>query len=301
MSKLPLALAAFALSACDLVEFDPAYDAWLWVPGATFRPGPAPEPAGGPDVVGVQALRASLQLGATRERLRGQLGIGARAFAIGLAGDRGLWLVPASAPTAEVPGLPSFDLRAHVSPRAPAGPVELVAVAFDDAGRPGRALALPLTLEPEAPPAGQLVVALHWDSAADLDLHVVDPLGGEAWSGEPNTWKPPAPGEPAAPPDAWRAGGILTRDANAGCRRDGTPSEHVVWSLPPPAGRYLVRVVTRSLCGLHSTGWRVAAYGPGGTSVIGATRGFSLPQDAARPSGRGAGVVALEFALSAPP
>ena len=31
-----------------------------------------------------------------------------------------------------------------------------------------------------------------WDGAADLDLHVVDPLGGEAWSGNPNTIPTPA-------------------------------------------------------------------------------------------------------------
>ena len=44
------------------------------------------------------------------------------------------------------------------------------------------------------PPDGELVVGLHWDGAADLDLHVVDPDGDEAWSGDPNTWQRPPPG-----------------------------------------------------------------------------------------------------------
>lgn len=287
---------------CEGASPDPGTEAWLQLPpegGAQWRPGGLPDDEGGPAVLGVQTTRATLQLGSVRERLRGQLGEGARALAIGLDGDRGAWIVPAEPPTSEVPDAPSFDVRAQIADELPAGPVTLVVVAFDEHGRPGAARRTELVAVAEEPPAGQLVFELTWDGPADLDLHVVDPLGGEAWSGDPNTWRAPPPGEPV-PPDAWRSGGILTRDGNAACRRDTRPSEHVVWQQRPPDGRYLLRVDARSMCGAVSASWRVAAYADLGRRLVAAARGTSLADDALAPHGRGAGVLALEVSLPLP-
>lgn len=289
---------ACTLSGCDAASSDPALDAWLQIAGAQWRPGPLPDDASGPAVVGVQTLRATVQPGAIRERFRGQLGIAARAVAIGLDGDRGSWIVPAAPPDSELPEFPSFDVRAQLSLQLPEGPIDLVVVAFDEGGRSGPMQRVPLLALAQEPPRGELVIALTWDGPADLDLHVVDALGGEAWSGDPNTWQPPPPGQPV-PPEAWRSGGILDQDGNADCRRDGAPSEHVVWQQRPPAGDYTVRVDTRSMCGAAAASWRVSAISGVDRVLLGAVRGTSLPDDALQPHGRGAGVLALSFTIAA--
>ncbi|MDB4955326.1 MAG: hypothetical protein JWO36_2895, partial [Myxococcales bacterium] len=131
-----------------------------------------------------------------------------------------------------------------------------------------------------------------------------DPLGHEAWSGDPNTWQPPPPGQPADP-DAWRTGGILDHDGNRDCHRDGAPSEHVIWKtrigtngpVAPiiPAGQYTVRVDTRSMCSDASAGWYVAAYTNG--TLLEAVRGVSTPDDVQQPHGANAGVTALRVTL----
>ena len=139
------------------------------------------------------------------------------------------------------------------------------------------------------------MIALVWHGRADLDVHVVDPLGGEAWSDDPNTYVPPRPGDPPDPPDAWRDHGILDHDGNKDCRRDANPAEHVIWTVEPPAGEYVVRVDARAMCGDASAAWFVAAYRNG--ELIGAARGVAIPDDTLLPHGAGAGGRALRFAL----
>lgn len=299
MAALAVATMAATAAGCEGASSDPGLEAWLQLPpesGAQWRPGDLPGDEGGPEVLAVQTLRATVQLGAVRERLRGQLGRAATGLALGIEGDRGLWILPAAPPVSEAPESPSFDVRAQIGLTLPPGPTTLVVVAFDEQGRAGPAHRTEVVAVAEEPPSGQLVFELTWDGPADLDLHVVDALGGEAWSGDPNTWQPPPPGEPV-PPDAWRSGGILTRDSNAGCRRDSAPSEHVVWQQAPPSGRYVVRVDADAMCGAIATPWRVAAYRGAGRELLGAARGTSLVEDALAPHGRGAGVLALEVTL----
>jgi hypothetical protein len=156
--------------------------------------------------------------------------------------------------------------------------------------------------------SGDLVVTLLWDSTADLDLHVVDPLGNEAWSGKPSTYTPPPPGmtiDPAIAEQEILASGWLDQDANANCTFDGSPSEHVIWTsrvdpqtnmmISPviPSGTYTVRVDTRSLCKDASAYWYVEADSEG--VDIGAARGLSTPDDTLAPHGPGAGITALTF------
>jgi hypothetical protein len=138
------------------------------------------------------------------------------------------------------------------------------------------------------------VISLVWDGRADLDLHVVDAEGGEAWSDKVNTMKPPVPGEPVDPLE-FQKHGILDHDGNKACRRDGRPNENVIWTMPPPAGNYVVRVDTRAMCGAPAAAWYVAAYRNG--ELIGAARGLSSPDDTLAPHGAGAGVTALRFSL----
>ncbi len=173
----------------------------------------------------------------------------------------------------------------------------MIVAATDLDNRIGAPMTAPIVAAPQLPPTGTLVVSLVWNSAADLDLHVVDPNGSEAWSGSPNTIKPAGPGQPPLPPGAVADGGILDHDANEDCHRDGHPQEDVIWQAPPPPGQYIVRVEPYSLCGDPIADWYVAAYGSDG-ALIGAAKGISTPDDVAYgPHGMGGGITALTFGL----
>ena len=71
----------------------------------------------------------------------------------------------------------------------------------------------------------------------------------------------------------------------------------MVWQSPPPAGSYLVRVDTASLCGAAAARWTVGVTRDGTT--IGAAAGESLPGDARFSKGPGSGIQALAFDVPA--
>ena len=285
-------LAMLALAACDGASPDPGLAFQLQVAGAQYRPGPFPADEGGPAVLDVQTRHAQILIDRLAEPLDATLDATARAAAIGIEGVDGAWIVRAGPPDSDTPGLPSAKAVFGVVEGFPPGPLRLVVAASDAAGRFGAPAAAELMALHAAPPEGTLAIGLVWDGAADLDLHVVDPLGGEAWSDDPNTYVPPPPGEPADP-NEYKRHGILDRDANKDCRRDGRPSEYVVWTVPPPAGEYTVRVDARAMCGDAIAHWAVAAYRDG--ELVGAARGASTPEDASLPHGAGASVLALRF------
>jgi hypothetical protein len=290
--------------ACTAASPDPGYDAFVQIPGAQFRPGPFPAATGGPTALSVVTTHPSVVIGRVHEKVHGILGTGARAAIVGAHGTDGSWIVPAGPPDIDTPGFPTITSLFGLARDATPGPFALEVAATDPDGNIGEATELVLVADAEPVPDGELVVALSWDGAADLDLHVIDPTGSEVWSGSPNTWKPPPPGEPIDP-DAFLTGGILDHDGNADCHRDGAPSEHVIWKqrmdsmqkvIDPiiPGGDYIVRVDTRSLCGDAGADWYVAAYRSG--ELLGAARGISTLDDVQLPShGAGAGVTALTF------
>lgn len=287
-------LAACALAACDGASPDPGLTALLQITGAQFRPGPFPADAGGPAALDVQTRRGQIVVDRIAEPLDATLEGPARAAVIGVAGSDGAWIVRAGPPDSDTPGLPSAKAVFGVTADFPPGAFMLQVAASDAEGRVGAPAFAALTAVPEEPLLDPLVIGLVWDGAADLDLHVVDALGGEAWADDPNTYVPPPPGDPVDP-DEYKRHGILDRDANRDCRRDGRPREHVIWTVPPPAGEYIVRVDARSLCGDAIAQWSVAAYRAG--ELIDAARGASTLEDVVQPHGAGAGVLALRFAL----
>jgi len=237
----------------------------------------------------------TITLTTTDGKVTGTLGIGSRSAVIGIAGEPGGWLLPAAVPAFDAPDAPTVSATIGLADEFPPGPFTLTVAGGDADGRFGAPAMVMLVAEPADPPAGELVIALVWDGVADLDLHVVDPLGGEAWADDPNTWQEPPPGEPVDP-TAYLTGGILDRDGNAGCHRDARPSEHVIWTMPPPPGAYAVRVDARSMCGGPGAAWYVAAYR--NAVLLGAARGVSTDADVQLYAhGKGAGVLALEFAL----
>ena len=306
MRRALLVVACGACAGCgDLASSDPGLGAPLYVTssaGAQFRPGVFPAASGGPATQSVQTLHATVVIDQDRETVSAVLDPSAHAAIVGLAGQRGTWIVPAGPPDFDAPG--QATLHATYGLTVTPGPVTMLVAATDAEGRIGEPASADVVAIEAAPPDGVLVVALEWLGRADLDLHVVDPDGNEAWSQDPNTWK-----KPIGPtdPNAWMTGGILDHDGNAGCTRDGQPREDVVWSqhmtasgttIDPivPSGEYTVRVDARSLCGDASAPWGLTVYSQG--EVIGAARGIATPDDVAyQPHGAGAGVTALRFTL----
>lgn len=283
---------ALALAACDGASPDPGLGAWLQVAGAQHRPGPFPADTGGPAAIDVRTRHAQILIDRLDEPLDATLEASAHAAVIGVEGSPGTWIVRAGPPSADTPGLPSAKAVFGVAAGFPPGPFTLKVAASDAQGRFGAPATTEIMALHEPPPEGPLVIGLVWDGAADLDLHVVDPLGGEAWTDKPSTYVPPPPGEPIDP-EAYKRHGLLDRDANQGCRRDGRPREHVIWTVPPPAGEYVVRVDVRAMCGDPIAHWSVAAYRLG--ELIGAARGASTPEEVELPHGAGAGALALRF------
>jgi hypothetical protein len=295
-----LGLALAPAPACQSVRADVGLEADLRVGNAQFVAGALDEaaPSGGPPVVSVFNSLTTVQPGQRDKPLSGTLAPSATAVALGLRGDRGYWIAAAGPPGLDAPDLPTFQSTLSFSAALPLGAVVLVVRAVDDAGRFGAAATVPLSSAPAAGPSGTLVVGLRWDSEADLDLHLVTPSGVEVWAGNINSYRAPPPGTPADG-SAWQQGGLLDFDSNAGCVIDGRRAEHVVWTAPPPAGTYRVRVDTASLCGVPAARWTVEVFGAGGV-VITASQGETVAGDARFSKGPGSGVQALTFDVPAP-
>lgn len=291
------------LGACDAASSDPALDAVFRVENAQFREGPFPADEGGPATVAVSTLSTRVEIASRTEQVRGVLEPGARAAVIGIEGFDGTWLVPAGVPGLDTPGFPTASAVFRLAEDFVAGPFVLQLAAADDDGRFGPRATTMLVAAERPPPTGELVIALSWSGAADLDLHVVAPDGGEAWSGKPNTMKPPVPGEPVDP-EEYKKHGRLDHDGNQDCRREPSPNENVIWTMSPPAGEYIVRVDARSMCGAPIANWSVAVYRNDVLIDGAAVRGTStqddvvrLPLPPAQWHGAGAGAFALRFSL----
>jgi hypothetical protein len=288
-------LAVIWCAGCGAAASDPGLHADLRVDGAQFALGAMPVGEDGPAVVGVQFASASLFPGAHDQPLLGALAASSTTAAIGLAGDAGFWIVGAGPPAVEAPSEPTFDARLSLARSARLGPRMLIVRAVDQTGRFGPPETLALTVVAAPAPTGRLTVHLEWDSDADLDLHVIDAAGVEIWAGHPSGYRTPPP--PALPdPDAAKQAAQLDSDSNAGCHIDGRNQENVVWSVPPAAGHYVVRVDVPSLCGQTVADWRLRVLRDG--TLIGEASGSLYDSDTRGAHGAGDGRTALVFDLS---
>jgi hypothetical protein len=254
-------------------------------------------PSGGPAVVSVFNSLTAVESGERDKPLNGTVEPSATAVALGLRGDLGYWIVLAGPPALDAPDLPTFVAKLSFSPALPLGTLSLIVRAVDDVGHFGPPSVVPLASAPLPPPIGTLVVTLSWDTEADLDLHVVTPDGTEIWARNINSYRAPPPGT-AVDPSAWKDGGILDFDSNAGCVIDGRRQENVVWQAAPPPGTYRVRVDTSSLCGAPAARWIVDVIESG--ARMAASQGLSLPTDARFSKGPGSGLEALTFDVLSP-
>ncbi len=93
--------------------------------------------------------------------------------------------------------------------------------------------------------SGDVQVSVAWNTAADVDLHVVDPAGEEIYWGS----------------RASASGGELDLDSNAGCGTDQPRNENTVWPVNgAPTGTYVVRLDYWDACGAEATDYVVTVW-----------------------------------------
>lgn len=286
-----LLFTAFAF-ACEGTDADEGRDAAMQVAKAQFFRGTMPAESGAAAVRSA-TVAPTVEAGSVERSIVGEITKDGAAIAIGLAGDRGYWILPAGLPSAAAIDEPTFDALLSFSTKMAPGPREIVLRAVDGDKRFGPALVKPIAVVAHALPQGELVIALSWDNRANLDLHVVDPTGAEIFKRDINSYRAPGPGAPREAPNTPHDGGVLDFDSQADCVPDGRRAENVVWTDPPPKGHYVVRVDTFSLCGEPGARWRVQAFLRGAS--IGSAEGSSTDVDTTFSHDRGAGLLALEI------
>lgn len=291
------------LGACDVASSDPGLDSVLEIANAQYRPGAFPTDEGGRAAALSLATRhPTIVIDRVVEKTLGLLDPAARTAVFGIDGYDGAWIVPAGPPDFSAPGFPTANITFGVRGTIEPGPFTLRLAAADADGRFGAPATAMVVADAAPEPTGELVITLEWQGHADLDLHVVDGDGGEVWSDKPNSMNPPAQGVPVDPTE-YQKHGILDHDGNKNCRFDGgTPNEHVIWTMPPPPGDYIVRVDARAMCGAPAAAWHVSA--KRNDDLLGAVRGVATPGDVVpdpsepQPLSRaGQGVLALRFSL----
>lgn len=289
---------SLSLVACSGANPGSGQTAYLRVQGAQFVAGAIDisTHAQSPLVSSVATQNNDLFPGVSGKSISGSVGPGSTAVMLGLQGDGGYWVLPVQDVDQNTPGNLTFSGTASFSPLTPsgdAGNLNLVVRATNRSGDVGPAVLQPVVMDTPRP-AGALVISLEWDTQADLDLHVALPAADagttEIWSRKPSAL--PA-GQAGATIDDGMAAGYLDFDSNSQCVLDGRRVEDVIFPTTAPAGHYVVRVDTFSLCGEVTARWHVHVVTPGSPPLD--AYGQSTDTDLRFPHGQGAGVQALAF------
>jgi hypothetical protein len=200
-------------------------------PTGTLVDGPTPPEAGGPALL-LSAPAAAINGGTSAVGVTSTSGF--QTIVVGVQGLTDFYEVtlPASATSASLlltvaqnVSLGTFQLAFAAGPsRATLGPYATQSLSLISVG------------------TGDVQVSVSWNSAADVDLHVVEPGGEEVYYGNPNS----------------AAGGELDLDSNAACNSDGPRNENIVWPTgSAPTGEYIVRVDHWAACGATQTDYVV--------------------------------------------
>src|SRR5687767_5409939 len=131
---LPTVLLIFI--SCGGPRADEGRDALLQVEGARFFREAMPSEAAGPKVL-TTTVTSRAHAGTVAQNAAGDLERSATAIAVGLGGDVGYWIVPASIPNPSAPTLPTFEVTFALSNGLPAGAHVLVLAAVDADGHFG--------------------------------------------------------------------------------------------------------------------------------------------------------------------
>jgi|SRR6266850_40404 len=123
---------------------------------------------------------------------------------------------------------------------------------------------------------GGVQVGVTWDTASDVDLHVIDPASNEVYWNNLSV----------------ASGGTLDVDSNAGCALDNKNNENIRWTGSAPNGTYTVRVDYWSACNLTGTTTYAVVVNNGG-AISRFTGSFTANQ--ADAGGRGSGRLITTF------
>lgn len=270
--------ALIALSSCGGANPSLGLEAYFRASGAQFVEGALTGDSNGetgPDVHTINSNNNRLYPGVQNKAISGTVDQHGAAVAIGLANDRGHWIVPVVGEDTLSPPDLTFATRGSFSPTLPPGIHELIFRAVGLDGVMGASKSQTLTLE-STPVDANLVISLEWDGTADLDLHVVAPETGgtgttEIWTKKRNSLAVRPVAQGAYTPAEVAAAGTLDFDSNAGCLYDGRNNENVIWTQQPPAGHYIARVDASSLCGAATVRWRltVSYHGAPQAEIVG--------------------------------
>ena len=249
----------------------------------------------------INPVNSAIFPGVSNKSLKGSVGGGANAVAIGVAGDVVYWRLPALSEESTDPNTFDFTASFSISREVAASSLvyanadgtwlPLSARAIDHAGNFGPAYIQPLLVLDANAITGTLVVSLQWDTPTDLDLHVLVPANNAA--GYVEVWSKHRSADAGNSTAGKSPDGTLDYDSNASCQIDGRNLENVIWNGAPPEGHYVVRVTPASLCGLTAAAWYAYASVPEVSK--GAASGV-LTDVAARSSAEaGSGITAFEF------
>lgn len=148
---------------------------------------------------------------------------------VGTVGFAGYYQVPLELSTGEEEIL--LLLSAYLEGEEPPESLSLQLALRDVAGRYSPVVTRDMAVETVG--SGDVQVSISWDTATDVDLHVIEAGGFELWYGDQQS----------------PSGGELDLDSNPGCVIDGINNENVYWPAGmAPVGTYTVRVDFYSDC-----------------------------------------------------
>ncbi len=302
---LSLTLAAGLLSACDGASPQTGVTALMRASNAQFVPGAlvADTAATGATLSGINIINTNVYPGQENFSFSGTV-TGPTAL-VGLDGDAGHWILPATIADPTTAGGFDFSSTLSFSPLLSVGAHKLVVRGVGTDGVVGPAQIFVLTANQAPPPAGALVITLSWDTQADLDLHVLMPNADdpttpiEIWSKHPVGLPLPALGTAPPTADQIAAAGTLDFDSNANCVIDGRRQENVVFPQAPPPGDYTVRVDAFSLCGQPDAQWVVTATAAD-AGEIALAQWEAIDADTRGSHAAGAGRLAFTFTVASP-
>jgi hypothetical protein len=269
-----------------------------------FFPGDMVAGTSGPVVRSLSDPNNSVRQGQSGWGLSGDAQAGTWAVALRFADlGSGYWVVPVSSPDFSTPSDLLWGARVEFSRDLPPGThdMNVITVKADQTFGPLTSSGIKrLTVLPLLPNA-DVVLSLEWDTDADLDLHLTGPLElgmSEVYPKQPST----AAFDGVAnkfPPGT----GLLDRDSEARCVRDGFRREDVVWNShetgatalgPPVPGNYLIRVDMFDACGQGYANFKVTLFDHAERTFSKVGRLLSTDADAGGP-GSGLFVAQIQF------
>ena len=232
---------------------------------ASFVPGSAPAPSGGPSIT-VTANSTVINGGADVARIQSNTPFVTLNLSVffGLPTAAGIPMAgrPSLAPRDVTAGFyqlrlptPTTDtfVVTTLGRSLPMNSFTLRFSAADAGGAVGAAADSAKTVNTSAS-TGAVQVSLSWNQLSDVDLHVVDPNSEEIYWDNPRS----------------TSGGVLDLDSNAACVVDRVNNENIRWSSAP-AGTSAVRVDYWASCGVSQTDYAVVVNSGGSSQVFSGT------------------------------